>query len=110
MMLSHAIRLSEHIIKNQSIYKNLENNYIQQQNTFSSHSLQVEESTPPVLALPQTSENGKLVNGPFMLIESFIPLLKMVVKMMEKMVKDGKTAEYTVNQMRLNFLNVRNEE
>ena len=99
-------RLSEHIIKNQSVYKNLENGYIQKQNTFNSQSLQSEESTPPVIALPGTSENGRLVNGPLMLIESFIPVLKLVVKMMEKMVKDGKTVEYTINQMRLNFLNV----
>lgn len=100
-------RFSEIIIKHQRQCDELEKRYLDQQQSFQQHSLHYEDSTPPVLALSQAEQSDKLVNGPYMLFESFIPLLKLVIKTMEGWLNGGKTMEFTVNQIRQEFLHVR---
>ena len=65
--------------------------------------LHQEDCTPPVLAFDSATQ---LVDGPYVLAESFLPLLKLVVMSMQNWLETRENKEFTMNELRLMLFEV----
>lgn len=65
--------------------------------------MQQEDATPPVLSLGVARQ---LVDGPFMLAESFLPLLKLVVMTLQTWLTTAEAREFSQNEIRLKLFEV----
>ena len=73
------------------------------QTAFREPQLQQEDATPPVLSLGVARQ---LVEGPFMLAESFLPLLKLVVMTLQTWLTAAEAREFSQNEIRLKLFEV----
>ena len=73
------------------------------QTAFREPQLQTEDATPPVLSLGVARQ---LVDGPFMLAESFLPLLKLVVMTLQTWLTTAEAREFSQNEIRLKLFEV----
>ena len=98
------IRLSNQLQSfQQQKQQQLEEVFQRMQLSFREERLHQEDCAPPVLALDSAKQ---LVDGPYVLAESFLPLLKLVVMSMQNWLETKVNKEFTMNELRLMLFEV----